>query len=206
MISDLLHKLKEGLYARFGITNEESLKDLIGSMEKYGDKEYPAGVLNLADLKDDNDISQTSGAGHNPSAESSTDRDFCFVAKDVVPTASSLMENDGRTIFDDAKGLKNFTENQFFLQLGQYSKEKTMNILPLLFPGLFPFGRGGLNEQRRVTLGKDAYVRRLLHLSTKSIAKNKTALASFFVEESKSRTLYCSYYLCLRIDTLSTLE
>eukprot|EP00922_Rhytidocystis_sp_ex-Travisia-forbesii_P050814 GHVS01075477.1.p2 GENE.GHVS01075477.1~~GHVS01075477.1.p2 ORF type:complete len:189 (+),score=11.22 GHVS01075477.1:272-838(+) len=57
---------------------------------------------------------------------------------------------------------------------------------------LFPFGRGALDEQRRVAISANCLIQRWLQLSTQCFARSKTAVGLFFDITSRSKALACA--------------
>eukprot|EP01138_Halocafeteria_seosinensis_P005775 gb/GECG01005904.1/.p1 GENE.gb/GECG01005904.1/~~gb/GECG01005904.1/.p1 ORF type:complete len:132 (+),score=7.79 gb/GECG01005904.1/:1-396(+) len=72
----------------------------------------------------------------------------------------------------------------FVQKLGKFVPQYHVDNLTKIFPTLFPFGRGGLDETRRVPLSEASIYKRLLRVSSKQF-QNKTFISYAFDQLSR---------------------
>ena len=133
-------------------------------------------------------------------AEKSTFGDNITIAKgkdDLRPRGFIFVNNNEtkslrRAKIKEGKGKEevlNDSDKKFILKLGNLVKDHNPKIFEYGFPNLFPFGRGGCNDEPRVKISKEKRIKHWLKLSSKTFARDHGFLAIAFDMLSRLESL-----------------
>jgi hypothetical protein len=160
--------------------DEDAAADVIApvAMGQQSDEhvELPKKVNRLYDggYPDDHDDNEQGFSLHHVSAVSNDASDEPIVVQqpNAANLAAQSVKVDSDMLYDDvyaasARELQRLAAADVLaVRSGTRLVQEAKDILTLMFPELFPYGRGGLEEKRRVPIGLDRMLWRCLNLSS----------------------------------------